>query len=107
MPHSVNSRTASPAELQTLDRRVQMRFLRTDQAAAYLGLSGRTLEKHRTYGTGPVYRKLGNRVVYTIEELDAWAEIGTRRSTSDPGKGVVHPAKPIPGISRSKPAVKR
>jgi hypothetical protein len=32
-------------------------------AAAYLGLSPRTLEKHRCYGTGPVYRKLGARVV--------------------------------------------
>jgi chromosome partitioning protein len=29
------------------------RFLRTPEAARFLGLSGRTLEKHRTYGTGP------------------------------------------------------
>ena len=29
----------------------------------------RTLEKHRTYGTGPAYRKIGGRVVYTLEEL--------------------------------------
>ena len=28
------------------------RFLRTPEAARFLGLSGRTLEKHRTYGTG-------------------------------------------------------
>ena len=40
------------------------RFLRTSEAAQFLGLSGRTLEKHRTYGTGPAYRKLGGRVVY-------------------------------------------
>ena len=40
------------------------RFLRTPEAARFLGLSGRTLEKHRTYGTGPAYRKLGGRVVY-------------------------------------------
>jgi hypothetical protein len=32
------------------------RFLRTPEAARFLGLSGRTLEKHRTYGTGPKYR---------------------------------------------------
>jgi hypothetical protein len=30
------------------------RFLRTSEAARYLGLSGRTLEKHRTYGTPPL-----------------------------------------------------
>ena len=39
------------------------RYLRTQEAARFLGLSERTLEKHRTYGTGPTYRKLGGRVV--------------------------------------------
>ncbi len=55
------------------------RLLRTTEAAIYVGLSPRTMEKHRTYGTGPVYRKLGNRVVYAIEDLDAWAAQGIRR----------------------------
>ncbi len=71
------------------------RLLRTPDAALLLGLSARTLEKHRCYGTGPAYRKLGGRVVYAIEDLQSWAELGVRRSTSDPGKGVVHPAKRI------------
>ena len=71
------------------------RYLRTPDAALHLGLSARTLEKHRCYGTGPAYRKLGGRVVYGIEGLDAWAEIGRRSSTSDPGKGTVHPARPV------------
>ena len=71
------------------------RLLRTTEAAIYVGLSPRTMEKHRTYGTGPVYRKLGNRVVYAIEDLDAWAAQGIRRSTSDPGVGTVYPAKRI------------
>lgn len=71
-------------------------YLKTPDAALHLGLSARTLEKHRCYGTGPVFRKLGGRVVYAVADLDAWAELGTRRSTSDPGKGTVHPAKPLP-----------
>lgn len=71
------------------------RYLRTPDAAVHLGLSARTLEKHRCYGTGPVYRKLGGRIVYAIEDLDAWAEIGRRSSTSDPGKGTVFPARPV------------
>jgi predicted DNA-binding transcriptional regulator AlpA len=70
------------------------RYLRTPEAARFLGLSGRTLEKHRTYGTGPVYRKLGGRIVYALEDLQAWADRGTRHSTSDPGHDVVYPAKP-------------
>lgn len=59
------------------------RFLRTPEAGQLLGLSGRTLEKHRTYGTGPRYRKLGGRVVYAEEELRAWADTGLRQSTGD------------------------
>ncbi|MBR1164760.1 putative DNA-binding transcriptional regulator AlpA [Bradyrhizobium elkanii] len=72
------------------------RFLRTPEAARYLSLSGRTLEKHRTYGTGPAYRKIGGRVIYALDDLRAWADLGTKTSTSDPGKGTVLPAKKRP-----------
>lgn len=68
------------------------RYLRTPEAAEYIGLSERTLEKHRIYGTGPAYRKLGGRVVYCVEDLEAWADRGTVTSTSDP-RGSVLPAK--------------
>ena len=68
------------------------RYLRTQEAARFLGLSERTLEKHRTYGTGPAYRKLGGRVVYAVDDLEAWAERGAVTSTSDP-RGQVLPAK--------------
>lgn len=69
------------------------RFLRTPEAARFLGLSGRTLEKHRTYGTGPTYRKIGGRVVYSLDDLQGWADRGTKCSTSDPGRGTVSAAK--------------
>jgi predicted DNA-binding transcriptional regulator AlpA len=69
------------------------RFLRTPEAARFLGLSGRTLEKHRTYGTGPKYRKIGGRVVYALDDLKAWADLGAKTSTSDPGVATVYPAK--------------
>jgi len=71
------------------------RFLRTPEAAHFLGLSGRTLEKHRTYGTGPAYRKLGGRVVYVLEDLQSWAARGAVTSTSDPN-GELTAAKPQP-----------
>ena len=74
------------------------RYLRTPEAARVLSLSGRTLEKHRTYGTGPAYRKLGGRVVYALEDLKAWADRGAKTSTSDPGKGTVLPAKKHPTL---------
>ena len=71
---------------------IPQRYLRTQEAARFLGLSERTLEKHRTYGTGPTYRKLGGRVVYAVDELEAWAARGVVTSTSDP-RGQVLPAK--------------
>jgi len=68
------------------------RYLRTKEAAEFLSLSARTLEKHRTYGTGPSYRKLGGRVVYSVDDLETWATRGAVTSTSDP-RGLVLPAK--------------
>lgn len=70
-------------------------YLPTPDAAIVLGLSARTLEKHRCFGTGPVYHKLGGRVVYTLAELQAWADSGARRSTNDPDAGVIHPARKL------------
>jgi predicted DNA-binding transcriptional regulator AlpA len=75
------------------------RYLRTPEAARFLGLSGRTLEKHRIYGTGPRYSKLGGRVVYRVDDLQAWVELGAKVSTSDPGVGQVLPAKRHPSIT--------
>jgi predicted DNA-binding transcriptional regulator AlpA len=67
------------------------RYLRTKEAAHYVGLSARTLEKHRTHGTGPAYKKVGGRVIYTLEDLRAWADRGTCASTSDPNNDNVLP----------------
>ncbi|MGY3573421.1 helix-turn-helix transcriptional regulator [Bradyrhizobium sp. USDA 4504] len=81
------------------------RYLRTSEAARFLSLSGRTLEKHRTYGTGPEYHKIGGRVVYSVADLTAWAELGKKKSTSDPGTGTVMPAKrhaPIPYAGKER-----
>ena len=64
------------------------RFQKTPDAAKRLGLSPRTLEKHRCFGTGPIYHKLGGRIVYTVADIDDWAAAGIRRSTSDPGPGI-------------------
>jgi predicted DNA-binding transcriptional regulator AlpA len=75
------------------------RYLRTPEAGRLLGLSGRTLEKHRTYGTGPRYRKIGGRVVYAVADLQAWADRGLRSSTSDPGRGRVLPARRPQGVA--------
>ncbi len=42
------------------------------------------------------YRKLGGRVVYSLDDLQAWADRGAKTSTADPGVGTVLPAKRHP-----------
>ncbi len=86
---------------------IPTRYLRTPEAAHFLGLSSRTLEKHRTYGTGPAYRKLGGRIVYTVGDLRAWAEKGVRVSTADPGTSTVFPAKRIDPSLRAAAGIPR
>lgn len=56
-------------------------------------LSGRTLEKHRMFGTGPTYRKIGGRVVYAIADLQAWADRGAQKSTHEKKDDRVRPAR--------------
>ena len=57
----------------------------TMEAAAYLRLSHRTLERYRVTGEDPTFLKLGRKVFYQRAELDTWVRNGIRRSTSDPG----------------------
>lgn len=85
------------------DKNQPDRYLRTPDAARIVGLSPRTLEKHRTFGTGPQYRKLGGRVVYALEDLRAWADLGLRQSTSDPNARVVRAPRPLNGTPSRTP----
>jgi hypothetical protein len=64
------------------------RFVRTPEAARLLELSPRTLEKHRCDGTGPIYHKLGGRVVYAVADLQTWIKDCARRSTSEAASGL-------------------
>ncbi len=57
----------------------------TPIAAEYLGLSPATLETQRVRGGGPVFVKLGRRVVYRREDLDAWINENRKRFTGDRG----------------------
>ena len=60
-------------------------YLFTAEAARFLCLSGRTLEKHRYFGTGPAYSKIGGRVVYALSDLIKWTKSGRRWSTHEQG----------------------
>lgn len=55
----------------------------TGPAAEYCHRGQSTLEKLRLTGEGPVFIKLGRRVVYRKSDLDEWLNSGRRRSTSE------------------------
>ena len=49
-------------------------FLNTPQAAHYLGISARLLEKMRARGEGPPYRRHSRFIQYHVDDLIAWSE---------------------------------
>lgn len=59
------------------------KYMNTREAAAYLRLKRRTLEKYRVTGGGPPFRRFGRHVRYEIHDLDEWADRRFRASTSD------------------------
>ena len=54
-------------------------------AARHLGLSESTLNKLRLTGGGPIFIKLGRRVLYDFKDLEDWLGRHRRSSTSDLG----------------------
>ncbi|KHK52061.1 transcriptional regulator [Ralstonia sp. A12] len=68
------------------------RYLTNDEAAEYLRLSPRTLEKQRVIGGGPRFRKFGRRVMYAVTDLEAWADQRSFEATSDPEYAEHHSA---------------
>jgi hypothetical protein len=58
-------------------------MLNAPTAAAYCGSTASTFAKLRLYGGGPVFMKLGRRVVYDPADLDRWLAEHRRSSTSE------------------------
>ncbi len=76
-PHHVPVATPTAAQ-QTA------RYLTNNEAAEFLRLSPRTLEKQRVIGGGPRFRKFGRRVMYAVIDLVTWADARSFEMTSDP-----------------------
>ncbi|MBU1223463.1 MAG: helix-turn-helix domain-containing protein [Gammaproteobacteria bacterium] len=78
-PYPLPAATQQPAQTTQ-----SARYLTNSEAAAFLRLSPRTLEKQRVIGGGPRFRKFGRRVMYAIADLEAWADARSFEMTSDP-----------------------
>jgi predicted DNA-binding transcriptional regulator AlpA len=53
------------------------------EAAEFLRLSERTMERYRTAGTGPQYIAMGRAIRYRRRDVLAWIERSARQSTSE------------------------
>jgi predicted DNA-binding transcriptional regulator AlpA len=60
------------------------RPLDPNEAAQYLKISRRRLDRYREEGDGPRFRKFGAKVAYTVADLDAWSIEHAFQSTQDP-----------------------
>lgn len=58
------------------------KLLNTTEAARKLGVSVSYLNKRRLTGGGPVFVKIGAKVVYDPADLSAWINARRRSSTS-------------------------
>lgn len=69
--------TASPRGVPEAPGAMRNAF--TDRELAdHLGISRKTLQKWRSLGMGPTYLKLGSKVVYRIEDVNAYIQRSLR-----------------------------
>ncbi|MDX3901617.1 MAG: site-specific integrase [Sphingobium sp.] len=65
----------TPASDPVLGAVIRTEWLDTRAAAARLGFTVGTMQTYRWMGTGPAFRKIGRRVVYSADALDTWAAV--------------------------------
>jgi hypothetical protein len=70
----------------------EQRYKDASAAAIYTGLAAQTLAKLRCHGGGPPYIKAGRRVVYRVDDLDAWMNARRRANTSEYPRSASAPA---------------
>ena len=71
-----------------------METLNVKQAADYTSLSKSSLDKLRVYGGGPLYIKVGARVVYDRVDLDTWL-IGKKVANTSQREPIAFPQYPF------------
>ncbi|HMU65563.1 MAG TPA: helix-turn-helix domain-containing protein [Cellvibrionaceae bacterium] len=68
---------------------MSIKHLNQAQLAERWGVSESTLERWRTDGIGPVFLKIQGRVLYRLEDIQAYEADCLRKSTSESATGGV------------------
>ncbi len=66
------------------DQTLTITHINQAQLSDRWGISQRTLERWRAIGWGPVFLKIGGRVVYRLEDIETFELQHLRKSTSMP-----------------------
>jgi excisionase family DNA binding protein len=78
-PHVSGIRQAQIAQVSAVPT-----YLAQAEAAEFLRVSERTLERWRLEGSGPPYIKAGRRILYRVSDVESWLQARRRSSTSEP-----------------------
>ena len=62
---------------------MNVKHLNQRQLADRWDVSEATMERWRTAGIGPIFLKMQGRVLYRIEDIEAYEAISLRKSTSE------------------------
>src|ERR1019366_6874346 len=66
--------SARLGSLPATKKQIDNRYIREKEAAVMLGMSVFTLQSWRSKGTGPLFRKVGTMVMYSVKELERFME---------------------------------
>jgi hypothetical protein len=77
-------------------------FLIVAEAAKVMRMAKRTLDNHRSKGTGPKFRRHGGRIVYRRRDLLEWSEQRAARTAAQKSTGGLPP--PTTGRNCSRPS---
>ncbi len=80
------------------------RHLNQKQLAERWGISPKTLERWRWLGQGPKFLKLGGRIAYRLEDIEAFEEQQLRQVTGSAAAASPTPAVPHQSAWPEQPA---
>jgi predicted DNA-binding transcriptional regulator AlpA len=75
---AVSPGSAVPRLDQAKPSAITRMTLNEQELAERLGISRKTLQKWRSLGIGPAYLKLGAKVVYRVEDIEAYIQRSLR-----------------------------
>jgi excisionase family DNA binding protein len=89
----MTSQTSIPPEYKSTyanNEQVVKELLSPRETAKYLNMGLSTVAKMRLRGNGPIYMKIGAKVIYRKTDLNAWLASKRRASTSQEEKHVIN-----------------